>query len=34
MHVVENPNFPPLRFDPLADLFFAISGLTPEKRTP
>jgi hypothetical protein len=27
MHVVENPNFPSLRFDPLADLFFAISDL-------
>src|ERR1041385_244558 len=27
MHVVENPNFPSLRFDPLADLFFAIADL-------
>jgi hypothetical protein len=27
MHVVENPNFPLFRFDPLADLFFAISDL-------
>jgi hypothetical protein len=30
MHVVENPNFPPFRFDPPADLFFAI-WFTPEK---
>src|SRR4029077_15480326 len=34
MHVVENPNFPSLLFDPPADLFFAISDLLLKSCAP
>jgi hypothetical protein len=34
MHVVENPNFPSPRFDPTADLFFAICAPEKSRRQP